>query len=268
MIRKPAVAGQFYPGSPEALRAFLDEAVRAPAGGARPDVGVVSTHDGYVYSGRVAGEVFASVAVPDTVVLLGPNHTGLGTEASVATDEAWATPLGPVPVDGDLARALLAATPLFQADGLAHAHEHSLEVQLPFLVHRNPAVRIVPVTLALRRRDDALEAGRAVAEAVAGHPGPVLVVASSDMTHYEPEARAREKDRIALERVLALDPGGLLATVRRQDISMCGAVPTAVMLEAARRLGATGAELVRYTTSAEASGDTRRVVGYAGVVVR
>ena len=268
MIRKPAVAGQFYPGSPEALRAFLDETVQPPAGGAGPAAGVMVPHAGYVYSGRVAGEVFARVAVPDAVILLGPNHTGLGTEASVAPPGAWATPLGPVPVDADLARALLAASPLFQEDGLAHAHEHSLEVQLPFLVHRNPGVRIVPVALALRRRDDAAEAGRAVAQAAAGHPGPVLVVASTDMTHYEPEARAREKDRLALERVLAVDPEGLLAAVRRHDISMCGAVPTAVMLEAAHRLGASDAELVRYTTSAEASGDTRRVVGYAGVVVR
>ena len=267
MIRRPAVAGQFYPGSPEALLAFLEQAVGRGPGG-EPAIGAVSPHAGYVYSGRVAGAVFRRIRVPDTVILLGPNHTGLGTDAGVYPRGAWATPLGTVPVAEDLAEALLAETPILQADTLAHAHEHSLEVQVPFLQYRNPGVSIVPVTFMLHSYGEVREVGEAVARVVAGWPEPVLIVASSDMSHYEPDQVAREKDRLAIERVLALDPRGLLDTTKRHGISMCGVVPTAVMLVAARGLGAAGGELVQYATSGEVSGDYRQVVGYAGMIVR
>ncbi len=267
MIRRPAVAGQFYPGDPEKLRAFLEETVR-PGPEPAAAVGVVSPHAGYVYSGRVAGAVFSRVWVPDAVILLGPNHTGLGTEASIVSRGAWATPLGPVSIHGELAEALRAESALFEEDALAHAHEHSLEVQLPFLQHRNPRVTIVPVAFMLRDLASVEEAGEAVASVLARWPDPVLLVASSDMTHYEPDDRAREKDARAIGRVLALDPEGLLDTTKRFGITMCGVVPTAVLLVAARRLGATGGELVTYATSGEVSGDLGSVVGYAGMVIR
>ncbi|GAB4277443.1 MAG: AmmeMemoRadiSam system protein B [Deferrisomatales bacterium] len=267
MVRKPAVAGQFYPGSPRALESFLREAVPlAP----EPEeaLGVVSPHAGYVYSGRVAGAVFGRVRVPDTVVLLGPNHTGLGTPASIMTEGVWATPLGSVPIERGLARAVAGACPILEEDSLAHAHEHSLEVQLPFLQYRNPSVRIVPIAFLLRDYPSIDEVGAALAEVLRGWPDPVLLVASSDMTHYEPHETAREKDAKAIERVLALDPEGLLATTRTLHITMCGVVPTAVLLAAAARLGATGGELVRYATSGEVSGDYGSVVGYAGMIIR
>lgn len=267
MIRRPAVAGQFYPGDPEKLRAFLEESVR-PGPEPAAAVGVVSPHAGYVYSGRVAGAVFGRVRVPDAVILLGPNHTGLGTEASIVSHGAWATPLGPVSIHGELAEALRAESALFEEDALAHAHEHSLEVQVPFLQYRNPGVRIVPIAFMLRDLAAVEEAGEAVASVVARWRDPVLLVASSDMTHYEPQDRAREKDARAIERVLALDPEGLLDTTKRFGITMCGVIPTAVLLVAARRLGATGGELVTYATSGEVSGDLRSVVGYAGMVIR
>ncbi|MBI5016518.1 MAG: AmmeMemoRadiSam system protein B [Deltaproteobacteria bacterium] len=266
MTRRPAVAGQFYPGTAERLAAFLREAVPHEPAPVRA-LGVVAPHAGYIYSGGVAGKVFGRVLVPDTVVLLGPNHTGLGTPASILSRGTWLTPLGPVPVAEALADALKAACPLLEEDALAHAHEHSLEVELPFLQHRNPSVQIVPIAFLLRGADDIEEVGEAIGGVLAGWPEPVLLVASSDMTHYEPHAVAQRKDAEAIERVLALDPRGLLETTRSRRISMCGVIPTAVLLTAARRLGATRGELVAYATSGETSGDYERVVGYAGMLV-
>lgn len=266
MIRQPVVAGQFYPGRREPLLAFLEDAA-APVPTPVTAVGAVVPHAGYVYSGRVAGAVFARVVVPGAVVLLGPNHTGLGTRASILSRGGWATPLGTAAIHGELADALRAACPLLREDGDAHAQEHSLEVQVPFVQYRNPGARIVPIAFLLRDPDQIDEVGAALASVVARWPEPVLLVASSDMTHYEPDRVAREKDRRAIERVLALDPRGLLDTVARHTITMCGVVPTAVLLAAAGRLGATRGELVQYATSGDASGDTSRVVGYAGMVI-
>lgn len=266
MTRKPCVAGQFYPGGPEALTAFLENAAR-PVPSPSAACGVVVPHAGYVYSGGVAGKVFGSVRVPDAVVLLGPNHTGLGARAAITSTGGWATPLGVVPVDEALAAALKSASPLLEEDGLAHAHEHSLEVEVPFLQYRNPRVKLVPIALRLRSPADIAELGEALAQVVSSWPEPVLLVASSDMTHYEPDDTARAQDARALERVLALDPEGLLAVTARDRITMCGVVPVAVLLAAARALGATRGELVAYATSGEVSGDTDSVVGYAGVVI-
>ena len=266
MTRKPVVAGQFYPGNPAQLRAFLQEAM-PPQSALLKAIGVVAPHAGYVYSGKVAGKVFGRVIVPDAVVLLGPNHTGLGTRASIMSEGAWATPLGTAPIDAALAAALKTACPLLEEDSLAHAHEHSLEVEVPFLQHRNPSVQIVPIALMLRGFDDIEDMGDAIAQVLAGWPDPVLLVASSDMTHYEAHETAKSKDARAIEKVLALDARGLLDTTARHRISMCGVIPAAVVLVAAKRLGATRAELVAYSTSGEASGDYDRVVGYAGLAV-
>lgn len=268
MIRKPAVAGQFYPGRPGELTQFLNRALTATAD-ASPcrAIGAVSPHAGYIYSGAVAGAVFSRVEVPRTVLLLGPNHTGLGTAAAIMSDGAWATPLGEVPIDRSLAEALRAACPLLEEDRLAHLHEHSLEVQIPFLQQRNSGVRIVPVALRLRGLDDVEALGDALAGVLADWPEEVLMVASSDMTHYESSQAAEAKDRLAIDRILALDARGLWETVRSRGISMCGVIPTTVLLRAAAQLGASHAELVRYTNSGEASGDYSSVVGYAGLLI-
>jgi AmmeMemoRadiSam system protein B len=266
MLRTPAVAGQFYPRSPEELRAFLQQAVPHPET-PQAAFGVVAPHAGYIYSGAVAGAVFGRVQVPDTVLLLGPNHTGAGTPASIVSSGAWATPLGTAAIDTGLAEALKGACPLLEEDTRAHAREHSLEVQLPFLQFRNPAVKIVPVAFMLRSFEEVEQVGRAIAAVLAAWPEAVLVVASSDMTHYESRADAERKDRLAIERVLAVDPAGLLATVRDHGISMCGVIPTAVLLAAATARGATCGELVRYATSGDVTGDHRQVVGYAGLVI-
>ncbi|HEU4383894.1 MAG TPA: AmmeMemoRadiSam system protein B [Anaeromyxobacteraceae bacterium] len=270
MDREPAVAGRFYPAGKERLgtevAALLAErpSGRATAEPPRPVTGVLAPHAGYVYSGRVAGATYARVDVPERAVVMCPNHTGRGAPISVWPDGGWLTPLGRVPVDQQLTSSLLSGD-LATADREAHRFEHALEVQLPFLQLRRPEVSIAAVCLGPLSFARCQAVGKAVAEAARRRPA--LLVASSDMSHYLPAARAREKDTRALERFLALDPAGLYEVVRREDISMCGYVPATVMLVAALELGAREAELVRYGNSAEASGDEGSVVGYAGAVV-
>jgi len=264
MVREPAVAGRFYEGE---RRALARDVGRLLAAGGEPEpvraIGVVAPHAGYVYSGGVAGAVYRRAVVPSRVIVLGPNHTGLGERAALWTGQAWRTPLGDVPVDPALTASL--AGGLVTADARAHAREHSLEVQVPFLQVVRPDVAIAALCLGPLDFDECAELGRTVA--AAARAAGALVVASSDMSHYIPAAEAREKDRRAIDRILALDAEGLHRTVRREGITMCGVIPATVMLVAARELGATGAELVRYAHSGQVSGDDDAVVGYAGVVV-
>jgi AmmeMemoRadiSam system protein B len=264
MDREPAVAGRFYEGDPRSLarevRAFLTAPV-AP----RPALGLVAPHAGYLYSGAIAGAVYARVAVPPRVIVLGPNHTGLGRPAALwPPGGGWRTPLGTVPVSRPLTEAL-AGGPLVELDRAAHAREHSLEVHLPFLAVARPDVEIAGLCLGPLGLEDCEEVGRIVAGAARAHGA--LIVASSDMSHYIPAARAAEQDRHAIDRILALDPEGLYRTVRREGLTMCGVIPATVMLFAARALGAKAAELVRYGHSGEVTGDDDEVVGYAGLIV-
>lgn len=263
MDRDPAVAGRFYTREPAGLRREVD-AFLAAGGAPAAAKGVVVPHAGYVYSGAIAGAVYARVDVPPRVVVLGPNHTGLGRRAALWPGGAWRLPLGDVGVDPALT-AELSRAPLVEPDEEAHAGEHSLEVQVPFLVRRRPDVAIAALCLAHLRFAECEALGKAVARAAALHGA--LVVASSDMSHYVSAALARQKDHRAIERILALDPAGLYDVVHREQISMCGIIPATVMLVAARELGATKAELVRYGNSGDVNGDTRQVVGYAGIVV-
>ncbi len=270
MDREPAVAGRFYPARKERLAdevaALLAERPggRATAEPPRPVTGVLAPHAGYVYSGKVAGATYARVDVPERAVVMCPNHTGRGAVVSLWPDGAWLTPLGRVPVDQLLTSALIECD-LAAADREAHRFEHALEVQLPFLQLRRPDVAIAALCLGPLSFAQCRALGKAVA--AAARRRPALLVASSDMSHYLPAARAREKDMRALERFLALDPEGLYQVVRREDISMCGYVPATVMLVAALDLGAREAELVRYGNSAEAGAGEDSVVGYAGAVV-
>lgn len=266
MERPPAVAGRFYPGDEEALRATVADLV-GPSEHPERAIAVVVPHAGYVYSGAVAGEVYRSVEVPDHVVVLCPNHTGEGARAAITSHGSWRIPGRSVSIDSPVAEELRGVA-LLQEDTRAHAREHSLEVQLPFLVHRNPKVRFVPVCLSLLPYESCVRIGTALADIVIRHGRDVLIVASTDMSHYIPADVARARDRLALDRIEALDPEGLYRTVLDNDISMCGVIPTTVTLVAARALGAREARLVRYGTSGDVSGDHDRVVGYAGLVVR
>jgi AmmeMemoRadiSam system protein B len=214
----------------------------------------------------VAGETFARVKIPETVMILGPNHHGTGAAAAMGT-EAWAMPMGNVPFAVDLAAGLLKNAELITVDNEAHRFEHSLEVEVPFLQYLQEHLSILPVTVSHISYRKCVGVAREIVQAIKGYARPVLIVASTDMTHYEPRRNATIKDQLALERVLALDPEGLYNTVVTNRISMCGVVPTTIALLAALQLGAVKAELVRYTDSGEASGDTRQVVGYAGVVI-
>ncbi len=238
-----------------------------PAEEEREAVGIVVPHAGYLYSGAIAGQTFARVGVPKRVVILGPNHHGLGQPAAVYPEGSWLTPLGEIAIDRELTAAILRECPGMVPDAAAHRLEHSLEVQLPFIQVRQPQAAIVPICLSFGQIDDLLALGEGLGRALAACPEKVLMVASSDMTHYEPGTVAREKDRQALEPLLALDPQGLYHTVRGERISMCGVVPTVVMLAAARHLGASRAELVHYGNSGDVTGDQSQVVGYAGVIV-
>jgi len=274
MIREPAVAGLFYPRNAAQLerevRQFIapakDAAAPAPSLPGRA-LGCIVPHAGYMYSGAVAGAVFARLELPRRFVILGPRHYPQGAPLAILSEGAWRTPLGDAPLDASLAAALARACPLLREDAVAHAAEHSIEVELPFLQQLTPEFRFVPIVLGTDRFQAFEDLGRAVASVVAQQAEPVLLVASSDMNHYENDEITRQKDARAIDRILALDPRGLYDVVRRESISMCGYGPAVTMLVAAKQLGATRAEFVRYATSAEVSGDYDRVVGYAGIVV-
>ena len=266
MIRQPAVAGQFYPGTAGKLAADLSNLVHS-ADSRKKVLGVISPHAGYIYSGAVAGFLFGMVEIPRTVVILGPNHHGVGAPAALYPEGEWLTPLGGVPVNARLAALIRQKSPLVQEDTAAHQYEHSLEVQVPFLQHVQPDVSIVPLCLAFAdfARCEAL--GKVIAKAITEVGEDVLIVASSDMTHYESADDARRKDELAIHEVLQLNPEGLLNVCRTKRITMCGVVPSAVMLVAARELGATKALLERYATSGDVTGDNRQVVAYAALTV-
>jgi hypothetical protein len=207
------------------------------------------------------------VSIPPEVVILGPNHHGIGRQLAVFARGGWELPLGIVPIAEELTTAILAACPQAAADSEAHRFEHSLEVQVPFLQALAPALAIAPLCIGRADLDTLLTLGDGLAAALRTRPVRPLLVASTDMTHYESGENARRKDHLALQRVLALDPEGLYRTVSDQHISMCGVLPTVVMLRAALALGATQAELIAYANSGDVTGDQRQVVGYAGVII-
>lgn len=265
MIRRPCVAGQFYPGEPERLRAALKEYISPKA--ARKAVAIIVPHAGYIYSGPVAGAVFSEVAIPDDVILIGPNHTGLGAPVSLMAEGIWETPLGKVNINQELASLLLASSKLISNDAGAHTREHSLEVQLPFIQTLNKNASIAPITVMHTGPSGCAAIGKAIAGAIKEWGREVLIVISSDMNHYEDEETTRVKDRLAIDKVLALEPDGLLEVTARKDITMCGAVPAAIGINAALALGAAKTRLVAHTTSGEVSGDFEQVVGYAGIII-
>lgn len=267
-VRHPAVAGRFYPLDPNELRnqvrGFLSQASRQKTIRA---LGCLAPHAGYMYSGHVAGAVFAELEIPELCLVLCPNHTGLGLPLAIMSEGVWETPLGNVPIDNALASALKPRCPLLDEDSLAHAREHAIEVELPFLQSRQPQLRFVPVAIGTRNFEALTQLGAAIADVILAQAEPVLIVASSDMNHYESDAITRVKDHAAIDPILALDPGALHDAVTQQNISMCGFGPAVSMLTAAKKLGAKSAKLIRYATSGDVSGDLDTVVGYAGIIV-
>jgi len=266
MHRPAAVAGQFYPARPQVLTRELERYLEKQVP-QQTVIGCVVPHAGVMYSGHVAGAVYARLNLPPTVVILGPNHHGLGAPLAIMSEGAWETPLGVVSIDAGLAAAIRSACPTLEDDPHAHRAEHSLEVQLPFLQHLKPDLRIVPIALGAGSYEPLHELGEALGAVLATVSPRPLLVASTDLNHYEPESISRVKDHKAIDAILALDPRGLYDTVHRERITMCGYGPTVTMLTAARRLGAEKAQLIRYATSGDVTGDRTHVVGYAGLIV-
>lgn len=281
--RRPAVAGMFYDADPEALTESIEECFLDRLGPGRlPQIsqrnerrilGLVSPHAGFMYSGSAAAWTYDALAndgVPDTAVILGPNHHGLGEVIAVSLADEWITPLGTIKTDRETADAILAASEFARPDEQAHLREHSIEVQLPFLQYiGGDRVRIVPIALAYLRQSDAIlvlrDLSKAIANAIQGKNA--VVIASTDFTHYEPQFSAQEKDATAMEKILALDAEGLLEVVNSRSITMCGAVGTAVMIAACKSLGATSAHKLAYYTSGDVTGDMSQVVGYGALSV-
>src|SRR6266567_2879631 len=267
MLRLPAVAGRFYPSDPKELtsliRNYLEPDAQQKSISAKA---CLVPHAGYMYSGHVAGAVFARLELPKKIIVLGVRHYPRGEHAAILSSGAWRTPLGDAPIDEGLAGALRRECPVLREDSVAHSTEHSLEVQLPFLQALAPEFSFVPVALGTVQFESLRDVGEAVAQVVAAHEEQVFILATSDMNHYEDDATTRRKDHKAIEQILKLDPRGLYDTVRQEKISMCGLGPAVATLTAAERLGIARAELVKYATSADVTGDRSEVVGYAGMI--
>ena len=283
-VRTPAVAGRFYPGRAEELLRDVRKYTSAETSTATDRIsaiGCVAPHAGYVYSGAVAGAVYSRLKIPEHCIVLCPNHTGRGRPLAVMANTTWQTPLGEVAADAELGSRLLRRFPALEEDSAAHSHEHAIEVQLPFLQAQQPRLKIVPIVVGTSDFDVLCGLGEALADVIGdfqetdiqeeerggGSKHNILIVASSDMNHYESAAITRAKDHTAIDRMLALDARGLWEVVMAEDISMCGFGPTVVMLAAAKLLGATSATLAKYATSGDVSGDYQSVVGYAGIIV-
>jgi AmmeMemoRadiSam system protein B len=264
MTRKPAVAGYFYPKDPIRLREQIEQYILHKTTTIKA-LAALCPHAGYMYSGPVAGAVYSHLAIPDKIVLLGPNHTGIGANASIMTSGKWITPLGEVEIDEPLAREILENSSHLKEDSQAHMAEHSIEVQIPFLQYFKSDVKIVPIVLMGTSWEMAIDVSEAIAIALKNKNA--TVISSSDMSHYEPQDIAVKKDQNAIQAILELDPEALLNRVKSQNISMCGVLPTISALKSSLLLGAKKARLISYMTSGDTTGDYSQVVGYAGIII-
>ncbi len=263
MLRLPAVAGRFYPSDPAELTALVHKYAKADSQTAPVRVrACLVPHAGYIFSGHVAGVVFARIILPKRILILGVRHY----PPAILSSGAWRTPLGDAPIDEALAGALRKACPLLREDSVAHSAEHSLEVQLPFLQVLVPGFTFVPVALGTVRFEDLVAVGEAIAQVLETGKEDVLLLTTSDLNHYEDDATTRVKDHKAIGQLLARNARGLYDACRNEDISMCGLGPAVAMLTALNALGAKNSGLVKYATSADVSGDRDAVVGYAGMI--
>lgn len=262
-MRSPAVAGQFYPGGAEGLRRQLDELFRGVSHEELPVLGAVVPHAGYVYSGGVAAEVYARLPKRATYVILGPNHHGLGAPVALSR-ETWRTPLGQVETDLEMADVL--AGSIIDHDETAHMHEHSIEVQIPFLQSRFQGFKILPIAMGLQDEETAVEVGEILAKAIKDLRRDCTIIASSDFTHYEPQETARRTDAKLIEAILNMDVAELYSRVYRYNATACGYGPIAATITASRAVGATAGKLLRYATSGDVMGDFSQVVGYGAMV--
>lgn len=269
MQRSPILAGTWYPGTKNLIETFIEEALPSlPKTTKSKSIGVMVPHAGWMYSAKVALSVYSQIHIPKTVVLIGPNHTGRGYLVSLSDADSWRTPLGEAAIDKQLSRYITQCCGgTITLDESAHVKEHCLEIQLPFLQYFEKDIKIVPLILGNQSLEICTLVGQGIASAIKEYGQEVLILASSDMSHYESKKIAEQKDTMAIKEIIALNPKKLLLTTQEYSISMCGVAPTAVMLFAAKDLGAQKAELTMYDTSGTVTGDTTEVVGYAGVIV-
>lgn len=269
MTREPVVAGTFYPESEASLRREISSML-VPAADTKNAIGAVSPHAGYIYSGPVACKTLSSISkIKDVFVILGTNHTGLGNIFGIDPNRAWRTPLGDVKIDDDLALAISRNGDCIAVDGMSHFREHSIEVQLPILQSLRKEMKIVPITVSHSDLAQYRKAATAIADAIKslGMAKRTTIIASSDFTHYEDLKSAEKKDSSAISAIIDMDEEKLLRSVSDLNISMCGTAPVSVMIIAAKLLGARKAELIGYSTSADATADSSSVVGYAGIIL-
>lgn len=265
-IRKPAVAGQFYPSSTQDLKDQIEDLIDKKAN--KTDViACMLPHAGYMYSGGVAACTVSRINIKDKIILMGPNHTGLGAPFSIMTEGVWQTPLGETMIDSNLAKKILQNSKYLEDDVAAHTYEHSLEVELPFLQYFKTDFKIVPITLLSDEIKSLKEIGKEIADVLKDSKDPAMIIASSDMTHYEPQGMAQNKDKEAIEAILELNEDKLMEKIRKFNISMCGYAPVIVMLTIAKMLGAKAASLIKYQTSGDVTGERDSVVGYAGIII-
>lgn len=267
-VRKPAVAGQFYSSASERLRNDIAQLIDRHAD-PKEVIACIMPHAGYMYSGSVAAVTISNVKIKNKIIILGPNHTGYGKPFGIMTEGIWEEPLGDVEIDANLAQEILRHSKYLEEDAISHIYEHSLEVQLPFFQYFSTDFKIVPITVSIDDLEVYKKIGKGIAQAIKKLKleGSLLIVASTDMTHYEPQDSAEKKDKQAIQSILQLDEEQLVKNVYKSRISMCGYGPTAIALVAAKELGAKNAQLIKYQTSGDTSGDYSSVVGYAGIII-
>ena len=269
----------FYPDNPRELRGLVDQLFRnqrfgpgrgPPSDTKRKIYGMVSPHAGYAYSGAVAANGFYEVSSIDfqNVIMVGPNHYGIGSWVAAMKEGEWETPLGGVQVNSELVQDIASRSSTLDFDDFAHSRDHCLEVQLPFLQFIKEDFRIVPIVLVSQRSDTAYDLGNAISDTIVekGSTNNTLLIASSDFTHYEPNSDAHRKDGELIKTILSLDVNNFYAVLERLDVSACGYGAIATIMVSAKNLGATRGELLKYATSGDVTGDTSAVVGYSSIV--
>lgn len=279
-LRKPAVAGSFYAGDLKSLNTQIEKCFMHKIGpgklppavlaGERKIVGLISPHAGYMYSGPVAAHGFYKIALdgtPDTIIILGPNHRGFGEDISIMVEGKWKTPLGEIEIDTEMAEDILKNSKIIKNDKKAHQYEHSIEVQLPFIqcIFGNN-IKFVPICMTRQDIDTDIEIAQSICSSVVDKN--ILIIASSDFTHYEPQEYAKNVDKQAIDAILEFNPKKLYDMIYQQNLTMCGPGPITVMLIACETLGAKKAELLKYATSGDVSGAYDKVVGYASLIIR
>jgi len=265
MKRKPCVSGQFYPASQKELLETIRSLCKKEEVKKKVK-GVILPHAGYIFSGKVAGLTLSKVTIPQRVILIGPNHTGRGEVFSLWEGDNWITPLGEVKIDQELRNLLLKNSNILKLDSLAHEFEHCLEVILPFLQYFNPQIKLTPIVIGGGTPNEWEELAKSLFKSVRELEEEVLLIASSDFSHYEPDVTARKKDDLAIQAILRLDKTEFFKKVIQEDMTICGYMPIIVLLNYCELCGCKSAELISYMTSADVTGDRDSVVGYAGII--